>query len=1447
MFYVLIISAFAAWFFFSAFVYEKLVGYAKSHIENLAGNWLAQYEMHVSYESAAPGLLGKLTLNKILAESSGSTLAVDRLRLGYDLKALFRGKLDVNSVRLEGVKGYGSIDSIKTISMRFAAAFDKPGKNGREAGSLVVELRKLDFKLVLDREKSLILTAKTADLIVDNTNGIKLGSSGSIVAQDSSGTPGLSFIKLPFVINASVSAGDNRQYFLLADIQADSNMGQVLPSRLFLFSDGNSIQAELEPKKGVKKLYASYTPSNEIAKVELELDSFVPSNLFRLAPKFQSYNKWLATNYTGKVLFEGRDGFKILWLEAALSGHLPIELPGGRPFVYVNGQGNLDNFRINKAGLSNKVMQFEYSGNIQARNLGADGKLNAIYKAEAGMEFGGSFDLIGSKSSWFAYTPELDISGSKLADAFMSLDLSKDSGLLYFETSLPQTGNVQQLEFSRQISSVVAQNPAEVYSEAVSERLVMEAILSIEDSRPVFMESTVRMEKLHIEAFPGLIGGILGKNAFDMLKPLTVQGELSFYSDFKSLSYNSSALLLIYDGIIKGFGVSSFSGGLEGLIINSFDASISGLDVNGSAYIEYKTGDSAVFNTDFSIKDIPYSLHGIWSGSFLSINGNYGLKLSASMAAEPIFLTLEIEDMPITLSGALPMELSRNLQKDRLFLSAKLAGSFVSLNSWDILLDKLALEQPQGSNNRFPSFELKGSLNNSGGILSKVAVWDKISRLEGSGNFKWALDKNPYAKADFLLSSPLGEYYSVSGIYNSDRSMEGSAKLVKFPLERLPFPWLRGSLDADISMKGMIDDPALDFTFSLNEGHRAKGFPFVHGKGTYKDHILDLLDTRARMEEISLSKLNARLDINRAIMDLSTDIITRLGENELKTSLDAHGQYSGVSLLEDLKINGRLSGIVWGKENISMIPFDIKVLEENLFLNLGSNKELLLDYKKSGELSFNLSKKLPISLSAKGIIAESAISLDLKDAEVDLAFLFKLIGLPIVKVVSGKGYGEASIKGRLADPDITGSFELENFYMSVPDFVKEPIGPLDDPLYFTGRTMETYQSGAKCGDARVNVNLRSELIRALPLDLHLGIKSEDPGLVPVKMQLLGLDIEGLVKPDLNIEVSDNASRISGSIFLNSGDVVLTTGIASSKATGDDVSNFSGDLGISFGKNVKAYFPNKKTFPVVLYGQADPSSKLYVAFDTGKGDYSVKGTAMLRGGSVFYIQKNFYLKNAVIEFDEDSYQFDPKISAEAELRTRTPSGPVIIVLTAQESRFSNLNFRLESTPALTENQIQQLLGQGLTGGSDDGKVDVSKMIIENYELIPELNLLPVLERNLKAALGFDLLVLRSQIMPKLILGLSGMDSSLNSGGLANYLAGTELVGGKYLGEKVFMQTRLGLEADPLAKTLGLRLDSEFSLEWKAPGFTLLWSIRPQNPDSLFLEDQSFSFLWRIPLK
>ena len=292
------------------------------------------------------------------------------------------------------------------------------------------------------------------------------------------------------------------------------------------------------------------------------------------------------------------------------------------------------------------------------------------------------------------------------------------------------------------------------------------------------------------------------------------------------------------------------------------------------------------------------------------------------------------------------------------------------------------------------------------------------------------------------------------------------------------------------------------------------------------------------------------------------------------------------------------------------------------------------------------------------------------------------------------------------------------------------------------------------------------------------------------------------------------------------------------------SNTKIDLGVRIGKGVTVYFPSKE-FPVIV-GQADPSSRLSVSYDDREQSFALKGNAILRGGNLFYIQRNFYLKSGKMAFNENQYSFDPRVTLEAELRTRNEDGAVRITLRAENASLVNFQPTLESSPPLSQSEIAALLGGDLFAADEGEDVDLRRTLIASTDIIPQLNFVNVFERNTRQLLGLDLFYIRTELVQRWLLDVADLNTDLErSATLADYLDNTSIFAGKYIRDDVFFHTLIQLQQDrPLVNQSSLRLDSEIGFELTTPFFLFDWSLAFEHPEDLFVSDNSFTFTWRF---
>jgi len=1434
----IILAVGVAWTLSVSPVLAGVESYMADSLEKRLSVLLEGLDIEVSYENASPRVIGSLALGGLELKSGGVVVArAASARMQYQFLALFSGTFRPTRLRIEDLSIETSYGEVRSLIDRFTSRF--AAERGSSGGGIAwqpgpaIELRRVNIRLEFGDDAWAEARIRAADLVVGEGGLLGASIAGTLFGSDPIERFKVRRVEIPFSCTAAYDL-DVNEASLSATLAGDSDAGRLSGIQVLANLDPSGIKASIVPRSGIERLQAAWDFTTGKFSVEAAFSRWAPRSIFSPGDGYGAIMPWFDAEYSGSVSLSTDMSLGGSSMKVNLSGVIPLDVPGGRPLLRLAASGSWMSLAVEAMSLSNEALVVDFSGELSPANLGATGQLSAKYSIAAGLTTSAEFNIVGSGSSWFAYAPFIKVADAVVTDGAISVEIETASVSFYIEAALPFTEN--------QFASVIVPLSTAVIepvAASTAPRLVVEGTASLGE-KP-YIEATVRFGALHLAGFPGLLEQLVGSRNVSVIAPLKVEGELSVYSDFTGLSYNSSGLLFVYEGAVRGFGVTSFSGGLGLLNINSVDATIAGYTLTGSAALDYGRGGGLGFDAQIQVEDIPYAFSGTVFDGTLAVSGDYGLRFWAQQEEDVLSARLDLLDMPFP------------LMKTISFLSASTTVRFSSPSDWNMILDSLTLTQPPGVSSILPSIAASGVFDESGGTFSQLTYDDKISALRGAADVTWRLADGLRVSTKLRMSGASGEYYVVDGEYRGDGSLDAVVSLRKAPLARLPVPELRGVVDADATISGSISDPEARFDFTVNGGQRAEGLPFIAGAGAYGGGTLTLTDSRARLGELSVSGLALRYIIADAVAELSADLSFSLFGNVLAGRLSASGASmepagSSLSPFDRYTVGGKLESTRWIEDELGTIPFSLSMVEREIMIAIGDNTEIKARLGPSGELSLALSPSLPISFSAEGRYADASINLDVTNGMADLPFLFKLIGLPIIRVDSGTARGSFKISGKIIDPAVDGAFELDNFYLSVPDFLSEPIGPVTEPLYFTGRTMELSQSEVSCGKGVARVSLEASLHSGIPDDVRISIRTSEEGLVPVATRLLGMDIEGLAKADLVIEANKDRSRINGAITMTSGDIVLTTGVTKLKGSKFKPSNFSGSLDLSVGKLVKLFFPDKQV--PVIYGQADPSSRLQVAFDQARGEYSLKGDVMLRGGSLFYIQRNFYLKQATIAFDEDAYQFDPKISLEAETRTSTDSGLVVVTLRAVDSSLFNLNLKLESVPSLSESTIQQLLGQQLIGGTGEGTVDLGRVLVENSDLIPTLNVASIFERNLQELLGLDLFVVRSQVFQRWLYdfsGLSALSGLPTETTLADYLEGTAIVGGKYIGDKLFFQTMVTLVSDPLASTSSLSLNSDVSLEWKAPHFNLNWSIQPKNLDSLFIEDQSFSFSWRIPLK
>jgi hypothetical protein len=294
-----------------------------------------------------------------------------------------------------------------------------------------------------------------------------------------------------------------------------------------------------------------------------------------------------------------------------------------------------------------------------------------------------------------------------------------------------------------------------------------------------------------------------------------------------------------------------------------------------------------------------------------------------------------------------------------------------------------------------------------------------------------------------------------------------------------------------------------------------------------------------------------------------------------------------------------------------------------------------------------------------------------------------------------------------------------------------------------------------------------------------------------------------------------------------------------------------DIRIKTGRRVEFFWP-RSDFPV-LQAYTDLGTGIHITSDEASRRFSLQGDVKLRSGEIFYFDRSFYIREGTLFFNENEIQFDPRISARAEIRDQSEEGPVTVSLIIDNAPLRSFTPRFESSPPLSQMEIFALLGQvpgdGSGGAGDRGNILVSTSV----DALTQFTVMRRLQRELRNFLGLDMLSLRTQVLQNMVFQAAGINQNRGrtQDGVSerqmragNYFDNTTVFIGKYIGSDIFVQSLFSLRYDENRQTWGgLKLEPDIGLEMQSPFFNIGVNLVPLHPENWFINDISFSLTWR----
>jgi hypothetical protein len=458
--------------------------------------------------------------------------------------------------------------------------------------------------------------------------------------------------------------------------------------------------------------------------------------------------------------------------------------------------------------------------------------------------------------------------------------------------------------------------------------------------------------------------------------------------------------------------------------------------------------------------------------------------------------------------------------------------------------------------------------------------------------------------------------------------------------------------------------------------------------------------------------------------------------------------------------------------------------------------------------------------------------------------------LSAFQLTDGVARGDLHITGPVNDPDFYGTLRVREA-MARSEFVPEALGPFATSVEFREKELAVREERVPAGSGSALARAEFVMDHWTPREFMLEFRADTPPGVPVRYDFPGVSVDGFAFGTITVESDVTAVWVTGDVLVN--DCVITLGdLEPEPVEGKprDIGTFV-DMRVTTGKRTEFYWPSQSV--PILRSFVDAGERVTIRYNGQAEEFSIVGDVEMRGGEIYYVERNFYVKEGMLSFQENQVKFDPILTARAEIREYTDEeGEIRIYLVIDESPVSQFSPRFESDPPQPEQRIYAILGENLLANGSSGTPDLASAINVLGDVLGQFALVRSFEQSVRKAFRLDLFSIRTQMLQNVLRDrVFGEPYPVTGAGdFGRYLDNTSIFLGKYLGNDLFLEMMLRFQSPDLVapNTIGslggVNIDSEITLEWKTPLFLLEWSLLPKHPEDLFLTDNTLSLSWKF---
>ncbi|MDR2797520.1 MAG: translocation/assembly module TamB [Treponema sp.] len=1460
----------------------------KNRMMELRDSLISQLEVllgrNIRYDTWGPSLLGTLDIRniRIYGEDSLPVISIARVRVSYSLITLIRTGIpqSIRSIQLDRPLITVDMERDGDLFGLFSAF---TGKSAAPISLAEVLNQQVQFRI---RNGSCGITAGAEQYTLDGLGLEASFKQGMLRFQGQWNATVVVNSLLPEPVTAQMDCritgaytGDFKEgsanlhlSSIAGSLGSKDKLFRIRPVAFTLALTEQGLALKKRADQAPFDFAADYDFRSGQISGALRCEVLSPQELLALEGPWKDYTQWLDLSASGSASFvlDTSPGTGGIRYDLNLAGQIPPDLlPMGKGSFIVQGSGTERGLTFKTLSLQFPQGHLQYQGKLGFTPFAPQGQVSIAHLSLSGTDAIAGDIQVSTRNREIGFQGTNLAFGSVLLASLQGSVLLEEKGLR-FSVSLDRLGNRD----GKAAEVPVAETEEEVASATThTDESGQVALEGFWDYEPQFGEIHLTLDSFTaadilamvrpFQTIPEVFGmaDLVLSSTQGTAQPIDrvkVSTEVFMATDFKRFSYHAPRFMVTYaeqgtvfTGIISG--TNQHVEFTEAQIQLTEDPII----LSGSA--DMKSLEDVSFSLSVSYRDRPYHLEGmILDRHSISIQGSYGLKAYINMTDFGGYSGyIEAENIPVPYQG----------QFARLSLMSSLR--YDTPDFWYFDLDHLELADLSTPLAPRIALRITGRADQKGALFPEVVFDDGRGAMNGTLSLAWDRNFSEIFGAMRMGTESGEERYNLEAHFKDKRlqlSLNGSnmqiQRFVNNPYNMVASGDLQVSWDSMESFSGEVQLGSLSAEIADTPLQ-------MSGSGTITPKAVTLNTVGIQYGELELQMPVFQINLPKQRAEGEAQIQMRAPGRDLDMSFtvgidfkpidswfsigEVANAFTGVMHVEQVRFNAF-------QEEAS---FDFVFSRTNSVISLsgGPQDMIRVQISDTGDFYAGLSNPSPIRGTLVGTIGTKTIDAQASDVYVDLAALGALLPAEIQDIVTiSGGFVTASIQvsGSLGDPDFFGTAQGYSVRLQVPQYVTQDIRPVPITVVLQGNEMSFGPIPAAVGSGQGTVAGWFQFARWIPntFTLTIQVPSESP--IPFDYNSLGIVAQGTTWGTLKLSMQDFMFSVHGDLAAQNTEITLNTEKLTAGSSGTElntpfITSIVTDITLHAGRKVEFVWPTKE-FPI-LQAYADQGSGLHITSDSATNHYSLTGDVNLRSGEIFYFERSFYIREGLLSFNESEVQFDPIISARAEVRDQTSEGPVTISMIVDNAPLQSFTARFESSPPLSQIEIFSMLGQTMVGAPTEGNDKVQyAFLASTADILAQTQVFRHVQRRIRDFLFLDMFSFRTQLLQNIVSQSIARQDDTNSGIFGNSFDNTAVFLGKYIGPDVFLQVITSLRYNEHRRDLesfspgglnirGYTIEPDIGMELHGPLFDIRVNVVPRHLETMFVNDVSCTLTWR----